>query len=164
MREFSPASMKPGRAIDTSLQESAMANITRFDPFNDLDDMFKGLFVRPMRLERDLPAQIQVKMDVSRTDDAYAVNAEMPGVKKDDIHVSIDGNQVTISGETKKESEEKKGEEVIRSERYYGKVSRSFTLAQDVDEAKVVAKYADGVLKLTLPMKSKAATRKITVN
>jgi HSP20 family protein len=126
--------------------------------------MFKGLFVRPMRLERDLPAQIQVKMDVSRTDDAYAVNAEMPGVKKDDIHVSIDGNQVTISGETKKESEEKKGEEVIRSERYYGKVSRSFTLAQDVDEAKVVAKYADGVLKLTLPMKSKAATRKITVN
>jgi HSP20 family protein len=141
-----------------------MANITRFDPFNDLDDMFKGLFVRPMRLERDLPAQIQVKMDVSRTDDAYAVNAEMPGVKKDDIHVSIDGNQVTISGETKKESEEKKGEEVIRSERYYGKVSRSFTLAQDVDEAKVVAKYADGVLKLTLPMKSKAATRKITVN
>ena len=141
-----------------------MANITRFDPFNDLDDMFKGLFVRPMRLERDLPAQIQVKLDVSRTDDAYAVNAEMPGVKKDDIHVSIDGNQVTISGETKKESEEKKGEEVIRSERYYGKVSRSFTLAQDVDEAKVVAKYADGVLKLTLPMKSKAATRKITVN
>jgi len=85
-------------------------------------------------------------------------------VKKDDIHVSIDGNQVTISGETKKESEEKKGEEVIRSERYYGKVSRSFTLAQDVDESKVVAKYADGVLKLTLPMKSKAATRKITVN
>ena len=141
-----------------------MANITRFDPFNDLDDMFKGLFVRPVRLERDLPAQIQVKMDVSRTDDAYAVNAEMPGVKKDDIHVSIDGNQVTISGETKKESEEKKGEEVIRSERYYGKVSRSFTLAQDVDESKVVAKYADGVLKLTLPMKSKAATRKITVN
>ena len=85
-------------------------------------------------------------------------------MKKDDIHVSIDGNQVTISGETKKESEEKKGEEVIRSERYYGKVSRSFTLAQDVDESKVVAKYADGVLKLTLPMKSKAATRKITVN
>jgi len=141
-----------------------MANITRYDPFNELDDMFKGLFVRPIRLEHDLPAQIQVRMDVSRTDDAYAVNAEMPGVKKDDIHVSIDGNQVTISGETKKESEEKKGEEVIRSERYYGKVSRSFTLAQDVDESKVVAKYADGVLKLTLPMKSKAATRKITVN
>ena len=141
-----------------------MANITRFDPFNDLDDMFKGLFVRPMRLERDFPAQIQVKMDVSRTDDSYAVKAEMPGVKKDDIQVSIDGNEVTISGETKKETEEKKGEEVIRSERYYGKVARSFTLPHEVDETKVVAKYADGVLNLTLPMKAKAASRKVVIN
>ena len=141
-----------------------MANITRFDPFNDLDDMFKGLFVRPMRLERDFPAQIQVKMDVSRTDDSYAVKAEMPGVKKDDIQISIDGNEVTISGETKKETEEKKGEEVIRSERYYGKVARSFTLPHEVDETKVVAKYADGVLNLTLPMKAKAASRKVVIN
>ena len=53
---------------------------------------------------------------------------------------------------------------MLRSERYYGKVSRSFTLPHDVDEAKVVAKYADGVLKLTLPMKSKSASKKITVN
>ena len=141
-----------------------MANITRFDPFNNLDDVFKGLFVRPMRLDPDFPAQIQVKMDVSRTDDTYAVKAEMPGVKKDDIQVSIDGNEVTISGETKKESEEKKGEEVIRSERYYGKVARSFTLPHEVDEAKVTAKYADGVLNLTLPMKTKAASRKVVIN
>ncbi len=141
-----------------------MANITRFDPFNDLDDMFKGLFVRPMRLERDFPAQIQVKMDVSRTDNSYVVKAEMPGVKKDDIQVSIDGNEVTISGETKKETEEKKGEEVIRSERYYGKVARSFTLPHEIDESKVVAKYADGVLNLTLPMKAKEASRKVVIN
>ena len=141
-----------------------MANITRYDPFNDLDDMFKGLFVRPMRLEPDFPAQIQVKMDVTRTDDTYAVKAEIPGVKKDDIHVSIDGNQVTISGETKKETEEKKGEEVIRAERYYGKVSRSFALPQEIDEVKVTAKYADGVLNLTLPVKSKAASRKVVIN
>lgn len=141
-----------------------MANITRFDPFNNLDDMFKGLFVRPMRLDPDFPAQIQLKMDVSRTDDTYAVKAEMPGVKKDDIQVAIDGNEVTISGETKKESEQKKGEEVIRAERYYGKVSRSFTLPHEVDEAKVVAKYADGVLNLTLPLKTKAASRKVVIN
>jgi HSP20 family protein len=141
-----------------------MANITRFDPFNNLDDMFKGLFVRPMRLDVDFPAQMQIKMDLTRTDDTYAVKAEMPGVKKDDIQVAVDGNEVTISGETKKESEEKKGEEVIRSERYYGKVSRSFTLPQEVDEAKVVAKYADGVLNLTLPMKTKAASRKVVIN
>jgi HSP20 family protein len=88
----------------------------------------------------------------------------MPGVKKDDIQVSIDGNQVTVSGEVRKEGEQKKGEEVVRSERYYGKVSRSLTLPHDVDEAGVVAKYADGVLNLTLPMKSKSVSRKITVN
>jgi HSP20 family protein len=141
-----------------------MANITRYDPFNDLDDLFKGLFVRPMRFDLDVAPQMRMKIDVSKTEDAYTVKAEIPGVNKDDIQVSIDGNEVTISGEIKKESEEKKGEEVLRSERYYGKVSRSFTLPHDVDEAKVVAKYADGVLKLTLPMKSKSATRKITVN
>lgn len=140
-----------------------MANITRFDPFNDVDDLFKGLFVRPMRFDLETP-QMRMKVDVTKTDDSYTVKAEIPGVKKDDIQVSIDGNEVTIGGEIKKESEEKKGEEVLRSERYYGKVSRSFTLPHDVDEAKVVAKYADGVLKLTLPMKSKSASKKITVN
>jgi HSP20 family protein len=141
-----------------------MANITRYDPFNDLDDLFKGLFVRPMRFDLDVAPQMRMKIDVTKAEDTYTVKAEIPGVKKDDIQVSIDGNEVTISGEIKKESEEKKGEEMLRSERYYGKVSRSFTLPHDVDEAKVVAKYADGVLKLTLPMKSKSASRKITVN
>lgn len=141
-----------------------MANITRFDPFTDMDDLFKGLFVRPMRLDLDLAPQMHVKMDVTKTDDNYSVKAEMPGVKKDDIQVSIDGNQVTISGEIKKEKEEKKGEEVIRSERYYGKVSRSFTLAHDVDEAKASAKYSDGVLQLTLPVKAKSSSKKLTVS
>ena len=141
-----------------------MANITRFDPFNDVDDMFKGLFVRPMRFDVDLAPQMQVKMDVTKADDTYTVKAELPGIKKEDIHVSIDGSEVTISGEARKESEEKKGEEVIRSERYYGKVLRSFSLPHDIDEAKAIAKYADGVLNLTLPMKVKAATRKLTVN
>ena len=141
-----------------------MANITRFDPFNDVDDLFKGLFVRPMRFDLDVAPQMQVKMDVTKADDSYTVRAELPGIKKDDIHVSIDGNEVTISGEAKKESEEKKGEEVIRSERYYGKVLRTFTLPHEVDDAKATAIYADGVLKLTLPMKVKAATKKLAVN
>ena len=141
-----------------------MANITRFDPFSDMDDMFKGLFVRPMRFELEGAQPMRMKVDVTKADDTYTVKAEIPGVKKDDIHVAVDGNEVTISGEIKKESEEKKGEEVIRSERYYGKVSRSFTLPHDVEDARVVAKYADGVLKLTLPLKVKAANRKITVS
>ncbi|KPK19312.1 MAG: Hsp20/alpha crystallin family protein [Betaproteobacteria bacterium] len=140
-----------------------MANITRFDPFNEMDDLFKGLFVRPMRFDLEMPVEMKLKMDVTKADDSYTVKAEMPGIKKEDIQVSIDGNQVTISGEVKKESEEKKGEEIIRSERYYGKVSRSFTLPHEVDEAKAVAKYTDGVLNLKLPMKVKAATKKLAV-
>ena len=141
-----------------------MANITRFDPFSDIDDLFKGLFVRPMRFDLDVLPQMQMKMDVSHADDIYTVKAEMPGVKKEDIQISIDGSQVTISGEVKKESEEKKGEEVIRSERYYGRVSRSFLLPHEIDEAKAAAKYDNGVLKLTLPSKTRGAARKLAVN
>lgn len=141
-----------------------MANITRYDPFNELDDMFKGLFVRPMRFDLDVGPQMRMKIDVSKADDTYSVKADIPGVKKDDIQVSVDGNEVTISGEIKKETEEKKGEEVLRSERYYGKISRSFTLPSDVDESKVTAKYADGVLKLSLPVKAAAKSKKITVS
>jgi HSP20 family protein len=84
-------------------------------------------------------------------------------VKKEDIHVSIEGNQVSISAETKLEKEEKKGEKVLRSERYVGKVARSFTLAHDVDEAKSQAKYSDGVLELTLPKKAPNTAKKLAV-
>jgi HSP20 family protein len=141
-----------------------MSNLTRVDPFSTgFDDWFKGLMLRPMRMDIDMPESMQMKMDVTRSDEGYVVKAEMPGVKKEDIHVSVDGNQVTISGEAKRESEEKAGEQVIRSERYYGKVARSFTLPQDIDEAKVAAQYNDGVLNLTLPRKEKSIGRKIEV-
>lgn len=141
-----------------------MSNLARVDPFNTgFDDWFKGLMLRPMRLDIDMPESMQIKMDVTRSEDGYVVKAEMPGMKKEDIHVSVDGSQVTVTGEVKRESEEKEGEQVIRSERYYGKVARSFTLPQDIDEARVAAQYADGVLELQLPRKAKAAGRKIEV-
>lgn len=141
-----------------------MANIARFDPLTEMDDLLKGLFVRPLRFDVDGSAQMHLKMDVSKTDDTYTVKAEIPGVAKDDIHVTVDGNQVTISGEVRKEKEEKKGGEVIRSERYYGAVSRSFMLPHEVDESRAVAQSSDGVLTLTLPVKAKTSTRKIAVN
>ena len=84
-------------------------------------------------------------------------------MKKEDIHVTIDGNQVAISAEVKKEKEVKEGEKVLRSERYYGKVSRAFTLGQDVDEAAAQAKYANGVLELHLPKKVAPASRKLVI-
>jgi HSP20 family protein len=146
-----------------------MANITRFDPFNivrtdpfgDIDDLFKGFFMRPVLLEGQ--PQMQIKMDVKEDDSAYTVHADIPGVKKEDIHVSIEGNQVSISAETRVEKEEKKGEKVLRSERYVGKVARSFTLAHDVDEAKAQARYNDGVLELTLPKKAANAAKKLAI-
>ena len=146
-----------------------MANISRYDPFNlarvdpfgDIDDLFKGFFMRPVLMEGQ--PQMQIKMDVKEDDSAYTVHADIPGVKKEDIHVSIEGNQVSISAETRTEKEEKKGEKVLRSERYYGKVARSFTLAHDVDEARAQAKYTDGVLELTLPKKPATAGKKLAI-
>lgn len=136
-------------------------NLTRFDPFGDIDDLFKGFFVRPVVFEGQ--PQMEIRMDLKENDQAYLVHADIPGVKKEDIHVSIEGNRVSINAETKVEKEEKEGEKLLRRERYSGKVSRSFTLGQDVDEAKAQAKYADGVLELTLPKKAASAARKLTI-
>ena len=140
-----------------------MTNITRTDsPATSFDDFFKGMFLRPVRFGFDAP-DVQLKLDVTRSDGDYKVEAELPGVKKEDIHVSVDGAVVTISGEIKKETEEKKGDQVIRSERYFGKVERSFTLPQAIDDSKVEAKYADGVLKLTLPLREKKKVKAIEI-
>ncbi len=146
-----------------------MANLTRHDPFSlarldpfgDMDDFFKGFFVRPALMEGQPP--MQIKMDVKENDSAYTVHADIPGVKKDDIHVSIEGNQVSISAETQSTKEEKEGEKILRSERYVGKVARSFTLAHDIDEAQAQAKYSDGVLELTLPKKAAGASKKLVI-
>jgi HSP20 family protein len=142
-----------------------MANVQRWDPFDDIDDLFKGFFLRPMRME---PSEaggqpVRIKIDVKEDDKAYVVHAEVPGVKKEDINVSIDGNQVSISAEVKRQKEEKQGEKVLRSERYYGKVYRAFALAQDVDQGNASARYESGVLELTLPKKQATAQKRLTV-
>jgi HSP20 family protein len=142
-----------------------MANITRFDPFNDLvDDLFKGFFVRPVAYEgRAGEALPRMKVDVAEDNGAYAVTAELPGVKKEDIQVTIDGSQVTLAAEVKREKEVSQEQRVLHTERVYGKVSRSFTLAQEVDEAKAEAKLKDGVLELKLPKKAAAQRKQISI-
>lgn len=136
-------------------------NLARIDPFSDIDDMLKGFFVRPALFEGQ--PQMQIKLDLKENDNAYTVHADIPGVKKEDIHVSIDGNHISISAETKMEKDVKEGEKVLRSERYSGKVSRSFTLAHDVDETNAQAKYSDGVLELTLPKKVANSARELAI-
>jgi HSP20 family protein len=137
--------------------------LARFDPFLDMDDMFSRFMMRPVA-RGGLDMEPQIKMDIKEADGMYKVKAEIPGVSKDDIHVSIEGNRVSISAEIKKETEEKKGERVIRSERSYGMASRSFTLADEVDQGKAQAKYADGVLELTLPKKPGTSRKEISVS
>jgi HSP20 family protein len=141
-----------------------MANINRFDPFNDLvDDLFKGYLVRPMWSEaRESVARM--KVDVAEKGNAYLVHAELPGVKKEEIHITIDGAQVTLAAEVKREKEAGEGERWLHTERVCGKVTRSFSLPQEIDEAKADAKFRDGVLELTLPKKAAASRRQITIN
>lgn len=140
-----------------------MNQLTRYDPFADtgFDDLFRGFF-KPVR-GTAAPTAAAIKMDVTETDKAYVVHAEIPGVKKEEIHVAIEGSQVTIGAEVKKESEQKEGDRVLRSERYYGSVYRSFTLPVELDESASVAKYEHGVLELTLAKKAPVAGRKLAV-
>jgi HSP20 family protein len=138
-----------------------MANITRYDPFGDLfDDIFRGFVVGPVGFEA---ANRSMKVDVAEQNGEYKVLAELPGVKKEDIKVDIDGDQVSITAESRAERDEKDGERVLHSERYFGRVSRAFRLGQEIDEARASAKYADGVLELTLPKKATAAAKQLTI-
>jgi HSP20 family protein len=140
-----------------------MTNLVSYDPFLDkgVDELFRGFFA-PVRLEGGR-APITIKMDVTETKDGYTVHADIPGVKKDDINVEIEGNQVTLSAEVKHEWEKKDGDKVLRSERYYGNVYRSFTLPTDLDEPKCEAKYDNGVLELNLVKKATIAGKKLSV-
>ncbi|CAG4884274.1 Heat-shock protein Hsp20 [Georgfuchsia toluolica] len=137
-----------------------MSNLTkRYDPF---DELFRGFFVRPVDFGQGREAP-ELRVDVKENDNAYEVHAELPGVNKEDIHVDIDGAVVAISAERKQEKEIKEGERVLRTERYFGKVSRSFQLAQEIDENQTVARYNNGVLELTLPKKTAVQARRITI-
>ena len=141
-----------------------MAVITRFD--EAFDDLLRGFFVRPVSFDGSAAQQQHVgqfRVEVSEGEQAYTIRAEIPGVKKDDINISIDGDQVAISAEVKNEKEVQDGERVLRSERYYGKVQRAFALGQAVDENGASAKYADGILELTLPKKAIAQAKRIAI-
>ena len=136
-----------------------MNKLTRFDP---LDDLFRGFFVRPVDVGQSREAP-EVRVDVQENDKAYQVHAELPGVRKEDIHVDIDGSVVSISAERKQEQEVREGDRILRTERYFGKVSRSFQLALEIDETQAVAKYNDGVLELTLPKKAAVVAKRVTI-
>jgi HSP20 family protein len=135
--------------------------IARFEPFHGLEEWMRDFSLRPSL--RDWNVEPRIKMDVAEGDTAYTVKAEIPGVKREDIQVDVVGNAVTISAELKRESEQKDGKS-LRCERYFGHQTRSFTVANDIDDAKVEAKYTDGVLVLTLPKKPGKSSKQVAIN
>ena len=143
-----------------------MVNITRFNPLEDaFENLFRGVPGWLPNPETRAPAPMQFRMDVTENDKAYQVLAELPGVKKEEISITISGNDVAVSAEVKHEKDVESGETVLRAERYYGKIQRAFALGQEVDEATAQARYNDGVLELNLPKrKTVAATKRLAVH
>ena len=131
-----------------------------FDEF--FRDFAPGFYVRPLHGD-PLPTPAQIKVDVKESDKGYTVQAEVPGVSKDDIHVSIDGNVVTVRAEVKQQDSQSEGEKVLRTERYYGAVARSFQLPQEVDQSQAKARYDNGVLSLTLPKKLANTVQRLAI-
>lgn len=136
-------------------------DVMRYDPFFNIDEWFKKFGMQPFSM--DMESAPQIKMDLTETDNAYNVRAEIPGVKKEDVKVQVEGNRVTISCETKQEREEKEGERVIFRECQQGSSYRSFTLGSEVDETKAEAKYENGTLELTLPKKEGTTSKRIEI-
>jgi HSP20 family protein len=140
-----------------------MQNLISYDPRTDTsyDELFRGFF-KPVRLE-GAPTPVTIKMDVTETENGYLIHSEMPGVKKEDIDVAIEGNQVTITAEVKQEWEKKEGDRMLRNERYFGNVYRSFTLPAELDESASVAAYDSGVLELRLVKKAAAPGKRLAI-
>ena len=139
-----------------------MANISRYNAFDDFfGELGKGFFVRPLALPQE--TELKMKIDVKEDEKSYTVQADIPGVKKEDIHVDVEGDTVSLRAEAKQEKEEKKGEKVVYSERSYGVVTRSFSLPTEVDDKAASAEYKDGVLKLVLPKKANGGGRRVNV-
>lgn len=146
-------------------------NLKRFDPFNDLarSDTLRGMedFMKNFRLRSmfgDGDAEPVIKIDVTEDDQKYEVKADIPGVNKEDINIDINGNEVAISAEMRRENEAQSSGAIVRSERYYGRQYRSFTLAHEINEADASARYENGVLQLTLPKKPGGKGKKVVIN
>ena len=130
----------------------------------DFDSLFEG-FLRPARwMEESASEGLIPALDVIERDNEFIVRAEMPGIKKDEIEVSLENGVLTLGAQTTSVTEEKDGERVIRQERRYGKYVRSLRIGKDIDEKKVKAAYKDGVLELTLPKAETVKPKKINVD
>ncbi|HEY5900814.1 MAG TPA: Hsp20/alpha crystallin family protein [Burkholderiales bacterium] len=155
-----------------------MANPSRFGPIEDVfNELTRGFLVKPLSMATspftsggnpftsggNPMSSLQIRLDLKEDDMSYQVRAEIPGVKKEDIHVDVDGSHVTLRAEVREESEQKNGGRIVYSERSYGMLSRGFDLPGEVDPDRAKADYKDGVLCLTLPKKAGSGTRRVNI-
>jgi HSP20 family protein len=145
-----------------------MANLARFDPFrltrmDPFESMVRDLMPATFRTMLRPAGEPTIPLDIQELDNAYLVTAELPGVKKSDIDISIAGNQLTLNAECKQEKMAAEAKEWC-SERWYGKVSRTIQLPLEIDEKNADATYADGLLHLTLPKKASSMAKKLEIH
>lgn len=137
--------------------------VTRNSIFdNFFDEMAPSFLMRPLHGDA-LPSASQIKIDVNEKDDAFYVNAEIPGVAKEDINLSITGDIISISAEIEQKDERKEGDRILRSERYFGSVSRSFQLPDRIKVDAAEASYENGILKLVLPKETGSERKKLEI-
>lgn len=121
-----------------------------------LDDIFRdvspGFYVTSLHGD-PLPEPVQIRIDLKENDLAYTVHAELPGVSKDNIHVSLNGGTVLLRAEVRQHDVQTQDDKVLHSERYFGWFSRSFQLPLEIDPSQARARFDNGVLTLTLPKK-----------
>ncbi|AWP22336.1 heat-shock protein Hsp20 [Acidiferrobacter sp. SPIII_3] len=131
---------------------------------DELDNLLEGFF-RPLRrrAENGVATGAVPAMDVTERENEYVIRMDMPGVNREDIDITLAEGVLTVSGEVKRQHEDKAGDRLIREERCYGKLSRSVRLGSHIDDKKVSANYKDGVLELTLPKAEEMKPKKITV-
>ncbi len=146
-----------------------MSNLVRWEPFRELTDfrdamdrVFERPFTRPWRVLKWEPVEAQLPVDLYGTDDAVSVTASLPGVKAEDISISVTGRTLTIKGETKDENEEK-DQNYYRQERRFGAFQRVITLPVKVEADKASATFEDGVLTLELPKAPEVKAQTIEV-
>lgn len=142
--------------------------MTQLTPRKSLfDEFFRdfplGYSIRPLHGD-PLPAASQFNVEIKDSESAVIVQAEIPGVDKEDIDISVDGNVLTIGAEVRQYDADTENEKVVHSERYYGAVQRRFSLPASVSDEKAKAEYKDGMLILTLPKEVPNGTKKIAIN
>jgi len=141
-----------------------MSNLSPFVSRGLFDELFRdvnpGYFIKPLHGDA-LPTQI--KVDIKENPSEFIVQAEIPGAGKENIHVNIDGNVISIRAQISQVDSESKDDKLLRSERYYGEVSRSFQLPVDIDEAASKARYDNGVLTLNLTKKLRQAGQRMNI-